>query len=240
MNDEEKNKDTFHSNIVIDTTTISDVATTRKKYRTGNNPTSVKVYTIAQESRYLIVSNVPVLGITKELIELFALYGPIEEYRFLDEHDNSNSYFDTYWIKFKNISQARFAKRKLNKYVFYGSTLKVEYSPESENEEDIKIKMQDRIQSVLKRLDTLKKQSRQPQKEKEISINKRKPNLRNFYNQPLPIKSNKNEILSKPSYNSNNFISGNNNKKRIHLLSNAHNNNNAFNSSNNKKQRRRI
>jgi len=28
-------------------------------------------------------------------------------YRFLDEHDNTTSYFDTYWIKFKNIGQAR-------------------------------------------------------------------------------------------------------------------------------------
>lgn len=38
-----------------------------------------QVYTINQESRYLLVLNVPALGITKELLELFSLYGTIEE-----------------------------------------------------------------------------------------------------------------------------------------------------------------
>jgi len=47
------------------------------------------------------------------------------------------------------------ARRKLNKYVFYGSPLKVEYSPESENEDDIRMKINDRINSVLKRLEAL-------------------------------------------------------------------------------------
>jgi len=51
MSDSEHENLTFHNNIMIDTTTSSDVVTTRKEYRKGNNPTSVKVYTIVQESR---------------------------------------------------------------------------------------------------------------------------------------------------------------------------------------------
>lgn len=37
------------------------------------------VYTIAQESRYLTVYNVPSLNIRDELLSLFALYGAIDE-----------------------------------------------------------------------------------------------------------------------------------------------------------------
>lgn len=42
--------------------------------------TSYQVYTINLESRYLLVQNVPALGVVKEVLELFSLYGDIEEY----------------------------------------------------------------------------------------------------------------------------------------------------------------
>lgn len=38
-----------------------------------------QVYTINQESKYLMVTGVPSVGATKELLEQFALYGDIEE-----------------------------------------------------------------------------------------------------------------------------------------------------------------
>ena len=40
---------------------------------------SFQVYTVNQESRYVLVLNVPALGVTKELMELSSLYGSIEE-----------------------------------------------------------------------------------------------------------------------------------------------------------------
>jgi len=58
MSDSEHENLTFHNNIMIDTTTSSDVVTTRKEYRKGNNPTSVKVYTIVQESRNLFILDI--------------------------------------------------------------------------------------------------------------------------------------------------------------------------------------
>lgn len=75
----------------------AEVATSRPEYRnTRKRETAVKVYTINQESRsisfifytfvayecgdrYLIVQKVQ-LGCSKELLDLFSLYGPIEEY----------------------------------------------------------------------------------------------------------------------------------------------------------------
>ena len=38
-----------------------------------------QVYTVNLESRYLLVQGIPAVGATKELLELFALYGAIAE-----------------------------------------------------------------------------------------------------------------------------------------------------------------
>lgn len=38
------------------------------------------MYTINQESKYLLVQNIPVVNATQELLQLFALYGEIDEY----------------------------------------------------------------------------------------------------------------------------------------------------------------
>lgn len=40
---------------------------------------STQVYTVNQESKYLLVQNVHALGVTKELLELFSLYGDVAE-----------------------------------------------------------------------------------------------------------------------------------------------------------------
>ena len=41
---------------------------------------NIQVYTVNQESKYLLVQNVHALGVTKELLEIFSLYGDIEEW----------------------------------------------------------------------------------------------------------------------------------------------------------------
>jgi len=46
------------------------------------------------------------VGATEELIKLFALYGTIEEYRFLDEYP-SEEFTEVYWIKYQRIQAAR-------------------------------------------------------------------------------------------------------------------------------------
>lgn len=38
-----------------------------------------QVYTVNQESRYLLVQNVHALGVTKDLLDLFSQYGKVEE-----------------------------------------------------------------------------------------------------------------------------------------------------------------
>jgi RNA recognition motif-containing protein len=119
--------------------------------RSGRRVRAIRVYTLCQESRYLIVRNVPALGCIDELVKLFALYGPIEEYRLMDEED-CEEFTDVYWIKFAHISNARFAKRKLDEYQFLGNLLQVSYAPNHETLADTHNKLEERRRTVLNRL----------------------------------------------------------------------------------------
>ncbi|XP_043701961.1 RNA-binding protein 48-like isoform X2 [Telopea speciosissima] len=112
---------------------------------------AVRVYTVCDESRYLIVRNVPALGCGVELLKLFGSYGEIEECKPMDEED-CEPFTDVYWIKFVQVSNARFAKRKLDEFVFYGNKLQVSYATYFESLSDTKEKLKGRRKEVLARL----------------------------------------------------------------------------------------
>ncbi|KAJ7298162.1 hypothetical protein O6H91_Y013600 [Diphasiastrum complanatum] len=131
--------------------------------RHGDGP-SLRVYTVCDESRYLIVRNVPALGCVDELVQLFASYGPVEEYRLLDEED-AEEFTDVYWIKFVNISNARFAKRKLDEYKFLGNLLQVTYAPHYESFSDTRDKLEERRKTVLNRISASKSKETKASKE---------------------------------------------------------------------------
>jgi len=96
----------------------------RPKYRTSKNKDiSTKVYTITNESKFLIVANVP-LGNIKEIVQLCSSFGEIDEYRLLDE-DNPDPYTDDVRFNFKSLDSARAAKLELNKSSFIGHVLSV-------------------------------------------------------------------------------------------------------------------
>ena len=67
----------------------------------------LQVYTINQESRYVLVQGVPAVGASHELVKLFALYGAVDEYRILDDYP-SEDFSEAYLICFKKIQSARF------------------------------------------------------------------------------------------------------------------------------------
>ncbi|KAH7415210.1 hypothetical protein KP509_14G032800 [Ceratopteris richardii] len=115
---------------------------------------NVRVYTVSDESKYLIVKNVPALGCIEELVKLFGSYGPIEEYRLMDEED-CEPYTDIYWIKFMKISNARFAKRKLDNFNFLGNLIEVNYAPTYETVLDTKEKLEERSSILLRRIQSL-------------------------------------------------------------------------------------
>ncbi|XP_052186409.1 uncharacterized protein LOC127797494 isoform X1 [Diospyros lotus] len=121
--------------------------------RSRDEPPAVRVYTVCDESKYLIVKNVPALGCGDELSKLFGSYGDIEEFKPMDDED-CEPFTDVYWIKFCQVNNARFAKRKLDEYVFFGNRLKVSYATHYESLSDTKEKLEGRRKEVLARLNS--------------------------------------------------------------------------------------
>ncbi|XP_072179768.1 uncharacterized protein [Diadema setosum] len=127
------------------------ICANRPLYRDGRKERAVKVFTINQESRYLLVQGVPDIRISDELLKLFSLYGLIEEYRILDDLP-AEEFTKNYWIKYGDIQAARIAKRKLDDHSFYGGFLHVTYAPEFETVQDTRQKLQQRRMAVARRL----------------------------------------------------------------------------------------
>ncbi|CAA0811282.1 RNA-binding (RRM/RBD/RNP motifs) family protein [Striga hermonthica] len=121
------------------------------KYR--DEPPAVRVYTVCDESKYLIVRNVPSLGCGDELLKLFSTYGKVDECKPMDAED-CEAYTDVYWIKFHQVNNSRFAKRKLDESVFLGNRLRVSYAPEYESLSDTKEKLEGRRKEVVARLNS--------------------------------------------------------------------------------------
>ncbi|VAI52754.1 unnamed protein product [Triticum turgidum subsp. durum] len=119
--------------------------------RDRDEPAAVRVYTVCDESKYLVVRNVPALGCGDELGSVFAAYGPLEECKPMDAED-CEEYTDVYFIKFAQVSNARFAKRKLDESVFLGNRLQVSYAPQFESLLDTKEKLEVRRNEVLRRI----------------------------------------------------------------------------------------
>ncbi|XP_050204254.1 uncharacterized protein LOC126654441 [Mercurialis annua] len=112
---------------------------------------AVRVYTVCDESRYLIVRNVPAVGCGDDLLKLFASYGDIQDFKPMDAED-CEQFTDVYWIQFCLVSNARYAKRKLDEYAFMGNKLQVSYAPQFESVSDTKDKLEGRIKEVFSRL----------------------------------------------------------------------------------------
>uniref|UniRef100_A0A0E0CHM4 RNA-binding protein 48 n=1 Tax=Oryza meridionalis TaxID=40149 RepID=A0A0E0CHM4_9ORYZ len=129
-------------------------------------PAAVRVYTVCDESKYLIVRNVPSLGCGDDLANLFATYGPVDESVSSSSHlyhtttclctpmdaEDCDPYTDVFFIKFSQASNARFAKRKLDESVFLGNRLQVSYAPQFESLLDTKEKLEVRRKEVLGRM----------------------------------------------------------------------------------------
>lgn len=122
----------------------SSLCLTRPPYRNGRKLRSVKVYTLAQESKYLLVQNIPTIqAVHEQLLPYFNQYGQIDHYTKLDDYQNEQ-FSQTFLIKFIEISQARRAKCKLDDLNFMGTNLHICYAPEYETLQDLRDKLDER------------------------------------------------------------------------------------------------
>ncbi|KAL8560347.1 hypothetical protein ACOMHN_006078 [Nucella lapillus] len=135
-----------------------EVCTTRPSYRDGRRLTTVKVYTAHQESKYLLVQNVPAVGAKDQLAKLLAAYGEVEDLHPLDEYP-ADKFTEVYLVKFKKIQSARFAKKKLDDYSFFAGSLHICYAPEYETVKETRQKLQDRRRVVAAKIRKLEQES---------------------------------------------------------------------------------
>lgn len=132
------------------------------RYRSSKEERAVKVYTVAQESNYLVIRNISAVGVGEELIQLLASYGTILEYRYLDDIPAA-PYTEVMWVKFKDVQSAMYffsiflifnrdAKVKMNKTSFYGLDLFIMYGPEYESVQETLDKLEYRRKTVHQRI----------------------------------------------------------------------------------------
>lgn len=138
---------------------LSKMATNRPEYRDSREPRAVKVYTTAQESRFLVFDNVPSLGVIDQLIRTCRKFGRVMEHRVLDEHPNATDLTDVVWVAFDTLASGRRAKQKLDDTPFFAQLLRVSYAPEYETMEDIRQKLVDRTVNVIRSMKPKRKRS---------------------------------------------------------------------------------
>lgn len=122
---------------------------TRLPYRKGKRETAVKVFTIADESIYLLIQNVPKLSnvnVDYELKSHCYRYGSMSRFELVDYE--TEAFFSVYLVKYETLVDSRRAKKHLDDYVFLGSSLHVCYAPEYETVEETMAKMNARQRYV--------------------------------------------------------------------------------------------
>jgi len=177
-----------------------NVCLNRPPYRNGKKLRAVKVYTIAQESKYLLIQNIPsIAGIMEQLLPYFNQYGTMEQYWKIDGYirkdtNENEQFFDTILIKFVQIYQARLAKCRLDDMNFMGSNLHICYAPEYENLEDLREKLTERRTIVQCKSNLVKRKNRSNLIRKNHS---KSSSLQSFQQKTNEIRTKMREIVQK-------------------------------------------
>lgn len=125
---------------------------------------NVRVYTVANESRVVVIRNVPALGVIEDLLKRLSLYGKVCEYRLLDHADDreaalpfedlssdDSDFTDTVWVQYETVNNARHAKAHGVQKPFYGNKLQITYAPQFESRDDTADKLAQRRQLLQRR-----------------------------------------------------------------------------------------
>ena len=128
------------------------------------------MYTVNDESRYLLIHGVPAISVTSELKTMFQKYGSLDDMNIVTDYP-ADKFCEVYYAKFHSNQSARLAKIHLDDKCFYGGVLHVCYAPELETIEDTRNKLKIRNQKINQLLKT---------------PTKSKPSLKTFLNDNLP------------------------------------------------------
>ncbi|XP_058055829.1 RNA-binding protein 48 [Anopheles bellator] len=132
----------------------------RPLYRRSRQLTAVRVYSVANESRHLLVFGVPQIDLLRELRQEFARIGKLETVENItaiwqQHRDNGESdtltlepFTDVFHVCFVKLEKARQAKRSLDARNFYGGVLHISYAPERETVAEVRAKLSQRRSEV--------------------------------------------------------------------------------------------
>nr|XP_033329263.1 RNA-binding protein 48-like isoform X1 [Megalopta genalis] len=140
---------------------------TRPPYRQGKRLTSVKVYTINDESKHIMICGVPKLQLGEEVKKLFEPYGDIKKIHVVTDYP-TEEFTEAYYMQYARIQSARIAKRFIDGKNFYGGSLHVFYVPEVETVAETKAKLAQRSREVTIRIKRNQKDALNPNTDKFV------------------------------------------------------------------------
>lgn len=126
----------------------------RPVYRKTKKLTAVKAYSVANESRHLLVFGVPQINLTRELKNEFRRIGTVQLVQNVTESIKATGNFeleaftDVFHVRFEKLEKARRAKKILDAKNFYGGILHISYAPERETIDDLRQKLHQRRKEV--------------------------------------------------------------------------------------------
>ncbi|XP_017019690.1 RNA-binding protein 48 [Drosophila kikkawai] len=133
-----------------------EYCTTRLQYRQGRELKAVKVYTVASESRHLLIFGVPKINLQANLKTKLQGFGRLESCICITSVMASKmeleAFTDVFAVKFERLDVARRAKRMLDARPFYGGILHISYAPERESQQELREKLLQRGQEVALRI----------------------------------------------------------------------------------------
>ncbi|KAH8553502.1 hypothetical protein BGW37DRAFT_485937 [Umbelopsis sp. PMI_123] len=118
----------------------------------SRNEQRMILYTILQESFYLIFEQVPAYHLENELVRQCSMLGKVLDHSHLEDHAHSTDLHKVYLIKLDSIASARKVKRKFDDTIFYGGQIQVYYAPEHETVQDTRRKLTERQTAVYNHL----------------------------------------------------------------------------------------
>ncbi|XP_041764712.1 RNA-binding protein 48-like [Anopheles merus] len=130
----------------------------RPLYRRSRQLTAVRVYSVANESRHLLIFGVPQINLLQELRQELVRFGAVESISNITdswqrEHEGSDElqpepFTDVFHACFVKLEKARQAKKLLDARNFYGGILHLSYAPERESVEEVRAKLNQRRSEV--------------------------------------------------------------------------------------------
>lgn len=78
----------------------------RPAYRKGRKETSVRVYTVNDESKYVLVYNIPAINVLQELKQELECFGRVKEFTVIEDKEVEH-FTQVVKVEFQEISQAK-------------------------------------------------------------------------------------------------------------------------------------